>query len=122
MDPRVREGVVIRLTDRARYALRPGEVLVFDWHRIAICCAVAGDTSVRPVPRARLAGPGGSRFRPVRCDPPDTVLVHERAVPHLAGLDVLVDCRTVLGVRTFSPDLPTDFGLRASLGRVPGRP
>lgn len=111
---------MIRLTERARAAVRPGEVLVFDWHRVAICCATAGDTSVRPVPGARLAGPGGRPFRPVDCDPPGSVLVHERAFGHLAGLDVLVDCRTVLGVRSFSPDLPTDFGLRASLGRLPG--
>jgi hypothetical protein len=112
---------VIRLTDRARDALRPGEVLVFDWHRVAICCATAGDISVRPVPRTRLEGRGGRPFRAIGCHPPDAVLVHERAFPHLTGLDVLVDCRTVLGVRTFSPDLPTDFGLRASLGRLPGR-
>ena len=110
---------MIRLTQRARDALRPGEVLVFDWHRVAICCAAAGDTSIRPVPRSRLAGWGGGAFRPVDCDPPDAVLVHERAFPHLTGLDVLVDCRTVLGIRGFSSDLPTDFGLRASLGRLP---
>ncbi len=33
-------------------ALRPGEALVFDWHRVAICCAVAGEVS-RAVSRAR---------------------------------------------------------------------
>ena len=108
---------MIRLTERARAALRPGEVLVFDWHRVAICCAAAGDISLHPVPRARL---GGRSFRPVRCDPPETVLVHERAFPHLSGRDVVVDCGTRLGLRSFSSDLPTDFGLRASLGRLPG--
>ncbi len=112
---------MIRLTERALQALRPGEVLVFDWHRVAICCATAGETSVRAVRRARLEGLGGRPFRPVACEPPGAVLVHERAFGHLAGLDVLVDCRTALGMRSFTPDLPTDFGLRASLGRLPGR-
>ena len=111
---------MIRLTERAREALRPSEVLLFDWHRVAICCATAGETSVRAVPRARLAGRGARPFRLIDCEPPGAVLAHEHAFGHLTGLDVLVDCRTVLGVRTFSPDLPTDFGLRASLGRLPG--
>ena len=108
---------MIRLTEHARAALRPGEVLVFDWHRVAMCCAAAGDISLHPVPRARL---GGRSFRPAACDPPRTVLVHERALPHLSGLDVVVDCGTRFGLRSFSSDLPTDFGLRASLGRLPG--
>ena len=108
---------MIRLTERARTALRPGEVLVFDWHRVAICCAAAGDVSLHPVPRSRL---GGRTFRTVRCDPPGTVVVHERALPHLSGRDVQVDCGTRLGLRSFSSDLPADFGLRASLGRLPG--
>ena len=113
---------MIRLTARARGALRPGEVLVVDWHRVALCCATAGEPTVRAMARDRLSGLGGRRFRPFRSDPPDAVVVHERAYPHLAPLDVVVDCRTVLGVRTFSSDLPTDFGLRASLGRLPGPP
>lgn len=113
---------MIRLTERARAALRPGEVLVFDWHRVAICCATAGETSVRPVPRARLGSRRGHPFRAVRCDPSGAVLVHERAFGHLAGLDVVVDCRAPLGLRSFSSDLPTDFGLRTSLGLLPRSP
>lgn len=113
---------MIRLTQRARAALRPSEVLVVDWHRVAICCATAGETSLHPVPRARLRGRGGHPFRPVSCDPPGAVLVHERALGHLAGLEVLVDCRTRLGLRNFSSDLPTDFGLRTSLGLLPRSP
>ena len=111
---------MIRLTDRAREALRPDEALVFDWHRIAICCATAGDTSVRATPRKRLAGSTGRRFRPVESDPPGTIVVHERAYPHLIGQDILVDCRLLFGIRNFTTDLPADFGLRASLGRLPG--
>jgi hypothetical protein len=30
----------MRVTSEARDALEPGEALVFDWHRVAICCAV----------------------------------------------------------------------------------
>jgi hypothetical protein len=110
--------VVIRLTERARTALRPGEVLAVDWHQVAICCATAGDVSLRPLPRERLTA-AGRRFRPVECDPPGSVVVDQRAYPHLADRDVVLDCRTLLGVRSFSSDLPTDFGLRASIGRLP---
>ena len=110
---------MITLTERARAALRPGEVLVVDWHRVAICCAAAGEISLHPVPRARL---GGRTFRPARSDPPGAVAVHERALPYLAGRDVTVDCGTRLRVRCFTSDLPTDFGLRASLGRLPEAP
>jgi len=111
---------MIRLTKRAREALRPDEVLLFDWHRVAICCATAGETSVRATPRARLTGFSADRFRSAACDPPAVVLVHERAYPHLAGRDVVVDCRLRVGFRQFTTDLPADFGLRASLGRLPG--
>ena len=110
---------MITLTERARTVLRPGEVLVVDWHRVAVCCAAAGEISLHPVPRARL---GGRSFRPVPCDPPGAIAVHERALPHLAGRDLTVDCRTRLRFRSFTSDLPTDFGLRASLGRLPGSP
>ncbi len=41
------------------------------------------------------------------------------AFPHLAGRDVAVDTRRSFGVRRFTHDLPSDFGLRASLGRLP---
>lgn len=110
---------MIRLTERARTALRSGEVLVFDWHRVAICCAAAGEISLHPVQRDRIAG---RSFRPVPSDPPGVVVAHERAFGHLSGRDVALDCGTLLGLRSFTADLPTDFGLRASLGRLPGSP
>jgi hypothetical protein len=110
---------VIRLTERARTALRPGEVLVFDWHRVAICCAAAGEISLHPVPRDRIAG---RSFRPVPSDPPGAVVAHQRAFVYLNGRDVALDCGTLLGLRNFTSDLPTDFGLRASLGRLPESP
>ena len=37
----------VRLAEDARQELRPGEALVFDWHRLAICCAAAGKVSLR---------------------------------------------------------------------------
>jgi hypothetical protein len=113
---------MIKLTERARRALCPDEVLLLDWHRVAICCAAAGEASLRAIPLARLTGYAGRRFRPVECDPPASALVHERAYPHLEGRDVIVDCRLRLGLRHFTTDLPDDFGLRASLGRIPGLP
>jgi hypothetical protein len=41
------EAVVIHLTPQARTELRDDEALVFDWHRVAICCACAGEVSLR---------------------------------------------------------------------------
>ena len=107
----------MQLTERARGELRPGEALVFDWHRVAICCAAAGEVSLRRTterelersPRLRrLSEPGG---------PP--VFAHPRAYAHLAGRPLEIDCKRRLGMRFFTSDLPPDFGLRAVLGRVP---
>lgn len=106
---------MIRLTPAAQAALRPDEVVLIEWHVLALCCAAAGEVSVRAVPRARL----GRRHRSMDAQPPGSVLAHERAFVHLAHLDVTVDCRTRLGMRSFTTDLPADFGLRASLGRLP---
>jgi hypothetical protein len=108
---------VIRLTSQAREELRPGEALVFDWHRVAICCACAGELSLRRAPVERLEG--ARAYRRVAADPPAPVFVHRGALPHLAGRTVAVDCRRTLGLRRFVSDLPPDFGLRASLGRLP---
>jgi hypothetical protein len=100
--------------------LRDDEVLVLDWHRIAICCAAAGDVSLHVAPRARIEASGA--FRPMAADPPEAVYAHRMAVAHLADREVVVDCRRRLGVRCFSSDLPSDFGLRAVLGRLPDPP
>jgi hypothetical protein len=106
---------VIRLTSQARGELREGEALVFDWHRVAICCAVAGEVSLR---RAKIEQLDGSRaFRRLPADAP--VFAHRFAVPHLAGRDITIDCRRRLGMRRFASDLPPDFGLRAVFGRLP---
>jgi hypothetical protein len=108
---------LIRLTPQAHDNLRPGEALVFDWHRVAICCACAGEVSLHRDRRARLdASPA---YRSLPADPPAPVYAHRHAAVHLAGRDVAVDCRRLLGLRHFESDLPPDFGLRASLGRLP---
>jgi hypothetical protein len=107
----------MQLTERAREQLRPGEALVFDWHRVAICCAVAGEVSLRrtsereveEAPRLRrLSGP---------CELP--VFAHERAYVHLVDRPVRIDCKRWLGMRFFTSNLPPDFGLRAVMGRLP---
>ena len=88
---------------------------MFDWHRVAICCAAAGEVSLRRAPRARLER--SNDYRRLSDGPP--VYAHRMAYPHLARRDVGIDTRRVLGVRRFTSDLPSDFGLRASLGRLP---
>ena len=37
---------MIHLTQRAREELRDDEALVFDWHRVAIRCACAGEVTI----------------------------------------------------------------------------
>jgi hypothetical protein len=109
---------VIHLTEQARSELGGDEALVFDWHRVAICCACAGEVSLRRAPRRSVEG--RRAYRPLPCDQDAAVYAHRMAVPHLARRDVTVDCRRMLGMRRFSTDLPPDFGLRAVLGRADG--
>jgi hypothetical protein len=108
---------VIRLTTQARNELRAGEALVFEWHRVAVCCACAGEVSLRRGSRERLER--SRSYRPLPADGEAPVYAHRQAVPHLARREVLVDCRRTLGMRRFTSDLPSDFGLRASFGRLP---
>jgi hypothetical protein len=105
---------MVHATEAAREALRDGEALVFDWHRVAICCAAAGEVSLRRDSAARLDEKRG--FRRLDADVP--VYAHRMAYPHLATREVTVDCHRLLGMRRFVSDLPLDFGLRATLGRV----
>jgi hypothetical protein len=105
---------MVHATDAAREALREDEALVFDWHRVAICCAVAGEVSLRRDSGARLAA--SPSFRRLEGDVP--IYAHHMAYPHLARREVTIDCRRMAGLRRFVSDLPSDFGLRASLGRV----
>jgi hypothetical protein len=97
--------------------LQEGEALVFDWHRVAICCAAAGEVSLHRAPRARLEASGD--YRSLTDAPP--VFAHRLAYPHLAPRDLGIDVRRVLGMRRFTSNLPSDFGLRVSLGRLPSQ-
>ena len=105
---------MVHATDAARDALREDEALVFDWHRVAICCACAGEVSLRRDSRSRVESSG--TFRALAADAP--VYAHRMAYPHLVTRDVTIDCRRLAGMRRFTSDLPPDFGLRAALGRV----
>jgi hypothetical protein len=107
---------MVHTTDAAREALREGEALVFDWHRVAICCAAAGEVSLRRDSDERLVQ--ARSFRRLSGDGDVPVYAHRYAYPHLAERDVTVDCHRLLGMRRFVSDLPPDFGLRASLGRL----
>jgi hypothetical protein len=109
---------LIHLTLQARDELRGDEALVFDWHRVAICCASAGEVSLRRASRESVEE--NRWYRPLPSDEGTRVYAHRMAVPHLARREVTIDCRRTLGMRRFRSDLPPDFGLRAVLGRAEG--
>ena len=110
----MRPRTVVTLTTQAKHQLRPGEALVFDWHRLAICCAGAGEVSLRRTTDAEIHRSG--TFVPLG-DEATPVYAHRRAYSHLVDWAIEVDCRRRLGFRHFTSDLPGDFGLRASFGR-----
>lgn len=105
---------MITLTAGAREALRPDEIVLIDWHVTGLCCADAGEFSVRPLRTSRLP----RTMRPVPAAPEGSVYVHPTAWSHLAEHDVEVDCRMFGPWRRFVTDLPPDAGLRACLGRL----
>jgi hypothetical protein len=105
---------VVHLTVQPQAALGD-HALVFEWHRVAICCACAGEVSLGRASRARIGSAAGHR----RLDASAPVYARRLACPHLAGRDVAVDCRRTVAVRRFTSDLPADFGPRAGLGRLP---
>ena len=108
-------GKRVELTEAAKNELRPSEALVFDWHRIAICCAAAGEVSLR-----RTTTKETERSQAlVRLTDEAPVYAHRHAYSHLAGIPLTIDCRRRLGLRHFMSDLPFDFGLRAIFGRLP---
>lgn len=105
----------VRLTPAARELLRPGEALVLDWHRLAVCCAGAGESSLY------VAKEEGARKRKglVRLKGEDPIYAARAIFPHLAGREIELDAKKFLGIRRFTSDLPGDFGLRAVMGRLP---
>jgi hypothetical protein len=110
-----RYGFDVRLTSSARELLEPDEALVLDWHRMAICCAVAGEMSLYAMKEEKARGRKGL----VRLEGEDAIYAARAIFPHLAGREVVIDARKSLGIRRFTSDLPGDFGLRAVMGRLP---
>jgi hypothetical protein len=82
---------VVRVSGRAQAELRAGEALVFDWIRLAFCCAVAGEVSLRPttLQEARRL----SVYVPLSSEDGPLVFAHRRAYPMLVGRDIEIDCR-----------------------------
>jgi hypothetical protein len=110
-----RHGFDVRLAPQARQLLGPDEALVFDWHRMAICCAGAGEMSLYAMKEEKARG-----RKDLVCLEGETPIYAARAIfPHLAGHEVIVDARRIFGVRRFTSNLPGDFGLRAIMGRLP---
>jgi hypothetical protein len=105
----------VSLTPQARRLLRPDEALVFDWHRMAICCAGAGEMSLYAMREEKARRRKGL----VRLKGEDPIYAARAIFPHLAGGEVIVDARRILGIRSFISNLPGDFGLRAIMGRLP---
>jgi hypothetical protein len=108
-------GFDVRLTPAARELLKPGEALIFDWHRMAICCAGAGESSLYAMKEEKAKGRKGL----VRLKGEAPIYAAHAIFPHLAGREVILDARKSFGVRCFTSNLPGDFGLRAVMGRLP---
>jgi hypothetical protein len=105
----------IRMTPAARALLRPGEALVLDWHRMAVCCAGAGEMSLYAASEEGLRRRKGL----VRLKGEAPIYAARAIFPHLAGREIELDARKTFGFRRFFSDLPGDFGLRAVMGRLP---
>lgn len=105
----------VRVTPEARGMLAPGEALVLDWHRMAICCAGAGELGLYAMSEEKLKKRKGL----VRIKGEAPVFAARAVFPHLAGREVVLDAKKTFGIRRFTSNLPGDFGLRAALGRLP---
>ncbi len=105
----------VRMTPAARDMLRSGEALILDWHRMAVCCAGAGEASLYAMREE------GARRRKglVRLKGEAPIYAARAIFQHLSGCEVVLDAKRTLGIRRFTSNLPTDFGLRAVFGRLP---
>jgi len=110
-----RYGFDVRLMPQARQLLGPDEALVLDWHRMAICCAGAGETSLYVMKEEKARRRKGL----VHLRGEASIYAARASFPHLAGREVLVEARRTFDFRRFSSNLPGDFGLRAIMGRLP---
>jgi hypothetical protein len=93
------------------------KTLVLDWHRMAICCAGAGEASLYAASEEDLSRRKGL----VRLKGEDPIYAARAIFPHLAGREIRLDARKTFGIRRFSSNLPGDFGLRAVMGYLPER-
>ena len=84
------------------------KTLVLDWHRMAICCAGAGEASLYAANEEDLSRRKGL----VRLKGEDPIYAARAIFPHLAGREIKLDARKIFGIRCFSSNLPGDFGLR----------
>jgi hypothetical protein len=110
-----RHDLDVRLTPEARELLRSEEALVLDWHRVAICCAGAGEMSLYPMREERAS----ARRSLVRLKGEAPIYAARAIFPHLAGREVVLDACRSFGLRRFTSNLPGDFGLRAAIGHLP---
>jgi hypothetical protein len=110
-----RYGFDVRLTPQAQQLLRTDEGLVVEWHRMAICCAWAGEMSLYAMEEEKARGRKGL----VRLKGEDPIYAARAIFPHLAGCEVIIDARRTFGIRRFNSNLPGDFGLRSVMGCLP---
>ena len=110
---------VVRVSGRAQAELRTGEALVFDWTSLAFCCAAAGEISLRPT--TLLSAQRSPAYVPLRTGDGPPVFAHRRAYPMLVGRAIEVDCRSRLGVHSFSSSLPPTSGCARRSGARPER-
>src|SRR5215207_5649148 len=103
------------LTPAARKLLRPGEALVLDWHRMAICCAGTGEASLYAASEQPLSRRKGL----VRLKGEDPTSAARAIFPRLAGREITLAARQTFAIRRCTSDLPRDFGLRAVMGYLP---
>jgi hypothetical protein len=109
------ERPAVHLTPAALSELGPGEALVFDWVRVAMCCGAAGEVELRKTTVDEVMRSGS--FVPMGRADASPVFAHRRAYSFLADQEIEIDCRKRFGIRHFTHDLPPDFGLRAVFGR-----
>ena len=109
----------VHLTPAARGLLRPDEVLVLEWHRLAVCCAGAGETSLSVMKEKTARKRKGLVLLKTNGEDNPPVYAARAIFPHVAGREIRINARKVLGIRYFTTDLPQDFGLRSIFGRLP---
>jgi hypothetical protein len=83
---------------------RRTKALVLDWHRMANCCAGAGEASLYATGEKGLS----RRKDLVRLKGEDPIYAARAIFPHLAGREIKLDARKI-------------FGLRAVMGYLPER-